>query len=64
MSLKVGYVLKRFPRASETFIAQEILELERRGARVEIFALRENDAPATHGWLDEVAAPRLLIGVG
>ena len=57
MSLRVGYVLKRFPRASETFIAQEILELERRGAEVEIFALRQNDAPAPHGWLDEVAAP-------
>ncbi len=57
MSLRVGYVLKRFPRASETFIAQEILELERRGAEVEVFALRENDAPAEHAWLDEVAAP-------
>ena len=57
MSPRVGYVLKRFPRASETFIAQEILELERRGARVEIFALRENDAPAAHGWLEQIAAP-------
>ena len=27
--MKIGYVVKRFPRASETFIAQEILELER-----------------------------------
>ena len=64
MNLKVGYVLKRFPRASETFIAQEILELERRGAEVEIFALRANDAPARHGWLDEIAAPvRLCDGV-
>lgn len=64
MSLSVGYVLKRFPRASETFIAQEILELERRGVRVEVFALGENDAPATHGWLDEIAAPvRLCNGV-
>ena len=57
MSLKVGYVLKRFPRVSETFIAQEILELERRGARVEVFALRDNDAPASHAWLREIAAP-------
>ena len=24
--LRVGYVLKRFPRASETFIAREILD--------------------------------------
>ena len=64
MSLRVGYVLKRFPRASETFIAQEILELERRGAEVEVFTLRANDAPARHAWLDEIAAPvRLCDGV-
>ena len=29
--LRVGYVLKRFPRISETFILHEILELERQG---------------------------------
>ncbi len=57
MSLRVGYVLKRFPRASETFIAQEILELERRGVEVEVFALGKNDAPARHAWLAEIAAP-------
>ena len=57
MSVSIGYVLKRFPRASETFIAQEILELERRGARVVVFALGENDVPAEHAWLDEIAAP-------
>ena len=27
--MRVGYVLKRFPRYSETFILNEILELER-----------------------------------
>ena len=36
---KVAYVLKRFPRISETFILNEILELERLGVPVEIFAL-------------------------
>lgn len=62
--LKVGYVLKRFPRASETFIAQEILELERCGVEVEVFALRPNDQPVEHGWLSEIAAPvHLCSGV-
>jgi glycosyltransferase involved in cell wall biosynthesis len=42
--LRVAYVLKRFPRLSETFILNEILELERRGVEVTIFAyLRPND---------------------
>ena len=30
-ALRVGYVLKKFPRISETFILNEILELERQG---------------------------------
>ncbi len=56
-ALHVGYVLKRFPRMSETFIAQEILELERRGVRVSIFTLSENDQPAEHAWLEDLRAP-------
>ncbi|HZM16524.1 MAG TPA: glycosyltransferase family 4 protein [Candidatus Krumholzibacteria bacterium] len=36
--LKVAYVLKRFPRFSETFILTEILELERRGVEVVVYS--------------------------
>lgn len=36
---RVGYVLKRFPRFSETFILNEVLALEARGAEVTIFSL-------------------------
>lgn len=36
---KVGYVLKRFPRLSETFVLNELLELQRQGVEVEIFSL-------------------------
>ncbi len=38
--LKVAYVLKRYPRFSETFVVTEILAHERAGMPVEIFALR------------------------
>ncbi len=38
-SPRIGYVLKRFPRLSETFILNEILELERQGAAVQIYSL-------------------------
>lgn len=38
--LRVGYVLKRYPRYSETFIVNEILAHEAAGLEVEIFALR------------------------
>ena len=54
--LRIGYVVKRFPRVSETFIAQEILELERRGAEVQVLALGENDQPASHAWLRSLRA--------
>ncbi|MFT3721440.1 glycosyltransferase [Pseudorhodoferax sp.] len=37
--LYVGYVLKRYPRFSETFVVNEILAHERAGARIDIFAL-------------------------
>ncbi|PSB05113.1 glycosyltransferase [Merismopedia glauca] len=39
-SPRVGYVLKRYPRYSETFIVNEILAHEAQGLKIEIFALR------------------------
>lgn len=38
--LRVGYVLKRYPRYSETFIVHEILAHERAGLSIDIFPLR------------------------
>jgi glycosyltransferase involved in cell wall biosynthesis len=55
-TLRIGYVVKRFPRVSETFIAQEILQLEQLGAAVHVFALIENDRPAGHAWLSQIRA--------
>src|SRR5438093_11261074 len=48
---QIGYIVKMFPRLSETFILNEILELERQGLALRIFSLKrpENSAgrPAT-----------------
>ena len=55
--MRIGYVLKRFPRASETFIAQEILALERLGVEVVILALRSNDQAVEHEGLVQIEAP-------
>ena len=38
--IRVGFVVKRYPRYSETFIVREILAHERAGLPIEIFALR------------------------
>ena len=39
----LAYVLKRFPRISETFVAAELIELERHGERVTVFAVSRPD---------------------
>ncbi|OED48113.1 hypothetical protein AB838_12710 [Rhodobacteraceae bacterium (ex Bugula neritina AB1)] len=44
--MRIGYVLNRFPRFSQTFVLNEILELERCGHRIDIFSLaRPPDEP-------------------
>lgn len=55
-TLCIGYVLKRFPRLSETFVLNEILELERRGIRVEIFSLLKPPEEQRHALLSLVKA--------
>ena len=44
----VGFVLKGYPRLSETFIAQEILALEQRGLTILIVSLRRPTDRTTH----------------
>jgi glycosyltransferase involved in cell wall biosynthesis len=45
---RVAFILKGYPRLSETFIAQEILALERRGLEILIASLRHPTDRATH----------------
>ncbi|MEE8500903.1 MAG: glycosyltransferase family 4 protein [Kiloniellales bacterium] len=57
MSDTIAFILKGYPRLSETFIAQEILALERRGLRLLIYSLRRPADPAIHAIHREIAAP-------
>ena len=57
MASAVGFVLKGYPRLSESFIAQEILALERRGLAIRLYALRRPAETATHPVHDAIAAP-------
>ena len=45
---RVGYIMSAFPTVTETFILFEIIELERRGVRVEIFPLRPRGEETSH----------------
>jgi len=53
----IAIVLKGYPRLAETFIAQEIRALERRGLELRIYSLRRPYDPATHPIHAEIRAP-------
>ena len=53
----VAYVLKGYPRLSETFIAQEIRALEARGLDIAIVSLRRPTDPHSHPIHGEIGAP-------
>ncbi|RLM30002.1 colanic acid biosynthesis glycosyltransferase WcaL [Brenneria salicis ATCC 15712 = DSM 30166] len=55
--LYVGYVLKRYPRFSETFVVNEILAHERAGMKVDIFALGPVSEPHFQDGIARVKAP-------
>lgn len=54
--VRVLYVLKRYPRLSETFIVRELLGLEAAGARIGIDALLEPEPGAHHPDVADVRA--------
>lgn len=53
----VAFVLKGYPRLSETFIAQEIAELERRGLDIRILSLRHPTDKRRHPIHELIRAP-------
>lgn len=57
----VAFVLKGYPRLSESFIAQEIVALEQRGLNIVIVSLRHPTDPAIHPIHDEVKATVLYL---
>lgn len=59
--MKTAFVLKGYPRLSETFIAQEIRALEKRGLEIQIVSLRHPTDAHTHPIHDEIQAPVLYL---
>lgn len=54
---RVAYVVNTFPKLSETFIANELAELRRRGVEVLILSLR----PSTEGLRHEIVTEAALL---
>ncbi len=59
--IRVGYVLKRYPRYSETFVVNEILAHEAAGLDIEIFALRPPAETHFQNIISQVRAPVYYI---
>ena len=57
MSGAVAFVLKGYPRLSETFIAQEIRALEKRGLDIRLYSLRHPTDRERHPVHREIIAP-------
>jgi glycosyltransferase involved in cell wall biosynthesis len=58
---RVAFVLKGYPRLSETFIAQEIAVLEHRGLEILIVSLRQPTDARTHPVHGEIRARLLYL---
>ncbi|MEN8185078.1 MAG: colanic acid biosynthesis glycosyltransferase WcaL, partial [Myxococcota bacterium] len=48
MTRPVGYVFRMFPQLSETFVANEVLELERLGIPLRLYSYRTPRADVPH----------------
>src|SRR3546814_6678958 len=57
----VAFVLKGYPRLSETFIVQEIAALEARGLDILIVSLRHPTDPKRHPLHNQIRAPILYL---
>jgi len=58
---KLVVVLKGYPRLSETFIAQELLGLERAGIELVLVSLRHPTDTTRHAIHDEIKAPVMYL---
>lgn len=56
-AVRVGYLLKKFPRLSETFILNELLAQERMGRELCVLSRRAPDREPRHAELARLAAP-------
>ncbi len=61
-TLRVAYVLKKFPRLSETFVLNEILGQEALGTSVQVFARRPRDPEPLHPQFAALRAPIEELG--
>lgn len=58
---RIGYIIKMFPRLSETFILNEVLELEAQGLELRIFSLKRPVDKVFHAEAGRVKSPIVYL---
>ncbi|HEY6417397.1 MAG TPA: glycosyltransferase family 4 protein, partial [Candidatus Binataceae bacterium] len=58
---RIAYVIRNFPKFSETFIAGELAELRRRGIEVRILATKTPGNQVRHSIIAEAGLDRLVV---
>lgn len=53
----IAYIVRAYPRLTETFIVQEILQMEARGARLVLFAFKDPGENVHNPAINQVQAP-------
>ena len=54
---KIAYIMKGFPRLSETFISNEILLLEQQGMKLHVFAIKSLSEGKIHSVVNQIRTP-------
>lgn len=54
---QIGYILKGYPRTSETFITNEIRLLEKMGINLSIFSVKKLEGQKNHAMVNDIQAP-------
>ncbi len=62
-TMYIGYIVKGFPRATETFIAHEIRRLEALGLRIRVYSIKPGEPALGHSVLREIAADIVALPV-
>lgn len=62
-TIKIGYVLKRYPRYSETFVVNEILAHQAAGVQIDIFSLRPPNDDHFQDAIAQVRAPVTYVPI-
>jgi glycosyltransferase involved in cell wall biosynthesis len=57
---RVAYVLNVFPKLSETFIANELAEVRRRGVDLRVLSLRQPEQEPRHRFIDEAGLQKIV----